>query len=160
MHNLFREINGRLLVQECKQRYWWKTWDKISQKMTRTWERPRILSETQWRSNGRFSRFKEPGPPTVRGPDPSWDKQWAQVIVARRKCSAIGSLNKYSREIEICERGSLAFSRLKNVSTLLSSSISFPVSWIWSKYYHCFNLYIPVSVASDKRSFSNWTKIG
>src|SRR6218665_1711476 len=25
----------------------------------------------QWRSNGRFSRFNEPGPPTVRGPRPT-----------------------------------------------------------------------------------------
>jgi len=28
----------------------------------------RTFTYFQWRSNGRFSGFKEPGPPTVRGP--------------------------------------------------------------------------------------------
>src|SRR6218665_3107195 len=28
-----------------------------------------IVTHTQWRSNRGFSRFKEPGPPTVRAPD-------------------------------------------------------------------------------------------
>src|SRR6218665_2090529 len=100
------------------------------------------LVQTQWRSNGRFSRFKEPWPPTVRGPRPLVRQALSTSPSCRRKCSAIGSLNKYYRKIDICERGSLAFSMLKNFSTLLSSSISFPVSWIWSKYYHCLNLYI------------------
>src|SRR6218665_974519 len=33
-------------------------------------KRKETLGLPQWRSNGRFSRFKEPGPPTVRGPRP------------------------------------------------------------------------------------------
>ena len=60
--------------------------------------RPRTTARRppcQWRSNGRFSRFKEPGPPTVRGPrlTVSLVRQAVntlQVIVARHKCGAIG----------------------------------------------------------------------
>src|SRR6218665_1231880 len=100
----------------------------------------KLEGDAQWRSNGRFSRFKEPGPPTVRGPRPTV----SLVRQAVNTCHSCKTQVQRDRCINNKEKlksaclGSLAFSNLKNFSTLLSSSILFPVSWIWSKHYHCF----------------------
>src|SRR6218665_3936139 len=97
-------------------------------------------SYPQWRSNGRFSRFKEPGPPTVRGPRPTVSLV-RQAVNTRHSCKTQVQRDRYTnnkKKLKSASLGSLAFSNLKNFSTLLFSSILFPVSRIWSKNYHCF----------------------
>src|SRR6218665_1506270 len=43
------------------------------------------MSVNQWRSNRGFSRFKEPGPPTVRGPDHGHNLFYYFILFAIRK---------------------------------------------------------------------------
>src|SRR6218665_3933689 len=54
----------------------------------------------QWRSNGRVSRFKETGPPTVRGPRLLVRQAVKTSHSRRRKCSAIGSLNNIKEKLK------------------------------------------------------------
>src|SRR6218665_1439663 len=99
-----------------------------------------VLLYLQWRSNGRFSRFKEPEPPTVRGPRPTVSLV-RQAVNTCHSCKTQVQRDRYTnnkKKLKSASLVSLAFSNLKNFSTLLSSSILFPVSRIWSKHYHCF----------------------
>src|SRR6218665_3630218 len=51
----------------------------------------------QWRSNRGFSRFKEPGPPTVRGPDHGHNLFYYFILFAIRKKIRIQKKPKSAR---------------------------------------------------------------
>src|SRR6218665_2440383 len=73
----------------------------------------------QWRSNGRFSRFKEPGPPTVRGPRPTV-RLVRQAVNTRHSCKTQVQRDRYinNEKLKSASLGSLAFSNLKKNSQL------------------------------------------
>src|SRR6218665_1952154 len=74
----------------------------------------------QWRSNGRFSRFKEPGPPTVRDPRPTASLV-RQAVNTCHGCKTQVQRDRYIKnkeKLKSASLGSLAFSNFKKTSQL------------------------------------------
>src|SRR6218665_3067502 len=110
------------------------------------------LACRQWRSNGRFSRFKEPGSPTVRGPRPTVSLV-RQAVNTCHSCKTKVQRDRYINNKEKLSLGSLAFSNLKELLNFIIQ-IDFVSSFLdFVKTLSLF-LTLQVSVASDERNFS------
>src|SRR6218665_4139918 len=78
------------------------------------------ISMGSWRSNGRSSRFKEPGPPTVRGPRPTVSIV-RQAVNTCHSCKTQVQGDQYinnKEKLKSGSLGSLAFSNLKKTFKL------------------------------------------
>src|SRR6218665_2737596 len=109
----------------------------------------------QWRSNGRFSRFKEPGPPTVRGPRPTVSLV-RQAVNTCHSCKTQVQRDRYIKnkeKLKSASLGSLAFSNFKKLLNFIIQ-LDFVSSFLDLVKTLSLFLTIKVSVASDERNFS------
>src|SRR6218665_1083593 len=109
----------------------------------------------QWRSNGRFSRFKEPGPPTVRGPRPTVGLV-RQAVNTCHSCKTQVQRDRYinnKEKLKSASLVSLAFSNLKNILNFIIN-LDFVSSFLDLVKTLSLFLTLKVSVASATRNFS------
>ena len=121
----------------------------------------RLYSYCQWSSNGRFSRFKEPGPPTVRGPRPTVSLV-RQAVNTCHSCKTQVQRDRYINKKNYKEKlksanlnwffGFFKFKKLLNFIIQLDFVSSF-LDLVKTLGLSLF-LTLKVLVASDERNFS------